>query len=35
MIDDGKIEMQGNMQNMKEFEVRLAAAKEEHLPEVL
>jgi hypothetical protein len=24
LIDEGKIEMQGNMQNMKEFEVRLA-----------
>jgi hypothetical protein len=34
MIEDGKVEMQGNMQNMKELEVRLAGEAEEHLPEL-
>ena len=29
MIDDGKVEMQGNMQNMKEFEVRVAGVETE------
>jgi len=29
MIEDGKLEMQGNMQNMKEFEVRLAGGEME------
>lgn len=24
MIEEGKVEMQGNIQNMKEFEVKLA-----------
>ena len=33
MIDEGKIEMQGNLLNMKEFEVRLAGAAEEQAVE--
>jgi hypothetical protein len=32
-IADGKVEMQGNMQNMKEFEVRLAGAETTQLTE--
>jgi hypothetical protein len=33
LVEDGKIEMQGNMQNMKEFEVRMPGVDVSQVPE--